>query len=103
MASICIITPQGMKCIDSPCAQHYPGNKACEVIVFPADIQNAIDAAVADCETTIRNQRSTSGQRVASAWNAAEIARVVRLLIECDFDLTHGFTIAKAQPKGKTP
>jgi hypothetical protein len=93
---ICIITPEGMKCLSSPLARHFPGRKACEVLHLPVSLDGAAKAAVKAVRDSIKAQRTSSGKRLLRPQEETEIARVVQLLIEADFDLTKSFTIVKA-------
>jgi len=93
---ICIITAEGMKCIDSPLAEHYPGDKPCVLVVPLQDIQDAADSACETLSETIKAKKTKTGGRVVSEGKEQEIVRVVKLLIECEFDLTRAFTIVKA-------
>lgn len=95
MAGICIITPEGMKCIDSPIARHFPGSKACELLDLPQALQDASAEAVKGVRDAIKAQVTGSGQRLIRKVEEDAIARVVQLLIESDFDLTKPFTIVK--------
>lgn len=92
---ICIITPEGMKCLSSPLAEHYPGDKPCVLRVPLPDVGDAADAACIAVRDAVKAKKTETGGRVVSAGKEEEIVRVVRLLIESEFDLTKHFTIVK--------
>ncbi len=92
---ICIITAEGMKCISSPLAQHYPGERACELVEPPVRFRDAAEGAATAVKEKIAEAVTRSGNPVIDDDNAKVIARVVKLLIECQFDLTGPFTIVK--------
>jgi hypothetical protein len=93
---ICIITPEGMKCLSSPIAQHFPGDEPCVLLELQPEIQDAADGVCGAVSDAIKAKKTKDGKRVLSEGKEAEIARIVRLLIESEFDLTKPFTIVKA-------
>ena len=100
---ICIITPEGMKCLSSPLKKHFPGKRDCVLAVTPTLVQKAADDACREMGKALDKVKRTKTARgkthivhVVSPAEYKQIQRLVRLAIESQFDLTKPFTIVKA-------